>query len=252
MSAPNLSPAVIDATTGEVLDAYVEAGLALPPEQERELARCSAGLSDLEGQINRREGELIRLYVKAGWWLMRARETYRVCHRGTPGEAGRFVVVEQTDPGFQGWLEREQPGYSRRTAYRYIQGAENVGLTPESHAATVEAVLQGDALKGRRLTDICRKPVDKTPPALPDGGNSGEDIAGPARLEMDREITWWGKTVEALEERLETKSWMHLPEAQRHALADLLAEAARDVRASLKPARALPGPANAGALVATA
>ena len=240
MSAPDLSPAVIvDATGAELLAPEPD----LSPEQCKELQACGQGYLAVCGKIARKESELIYLYVEAGWWLMRAREAHRVRARGTDGETGRFVAIPDHDRGFAGWLEREHPGCPRRTAYRYIQGASNAGLTPESPLTAVEALRAEQRLKDRRLTDICRRPVDKAPPALPPGADATEDIAGPERLEMDREITWWTKTAESLEKRVESKTWMHLPARQRETLADLLAEIARDVRASLKPARALPGPA---------
>ena len=107
-----------------------------------------------------------------------------------------------------------------------MNAARNLGLSADSTQAEVHALRAKRALEGVSLTKLYLPPADQEPPPLLPGS--------PEFMESDQEVSWWNRTAEDLELRLERQTWIHLDEKRRRALAELLGEAARAVRQSLK------------------
>ena len=228
---PDLSRAVIDATGAELLDPA--SAPLFTPEQELDLTKCARALDEAFEDLDRRERQMAPHAVKAGWWLMRAREIHLVAATASRAEAdGRFVAQEGA--GFLRWLRERKGNRSQRSVYNYIQAAANLGLTHASHLTTVDAVVDGVASEGRTLADLCRKPTDNAPLTLPDVETDPE---AEATLEAEREAKWWRDTASEIEHRgLEKKSWAtaRLSPKERQALAEVFSEFARELRGAVK------------------
>ena len=229
---------VIDATDAVVLAPEVSA-LVMDERQAEELEKCQHHLGRLGKLIVNREVDLVYLYVEAGWWLMRARETHRCCHGGNNGEGGRFTTVENAgERGFLKWLEQQERPIPQRTAYRWMQGAENAGLTTDSTILAIQTLREEKKLHGHTLGDICRKPVDKENRDAELHELSDEEQA--AEEEAERIQRWETLAVQLHSYGIEADEWAKLDLERRAGLYDVLAELTKRIKPSLRKPKRVP------------
>jgi hypothetical protein len=140
---------------GKAKRVEVEIVPAVPNES---LKAIEAHLTPIAQRISKKTEDLLYDLVEAGLFLMKAQEAYRVCNVAHAVD-GKFDGSND-DEGFQGWLTDKYPQISRRSAYNYINGAKNCGLTIADDATAVEALRSKHALAGKtageiyRLTDV--------------------------------------------------------------------------------------------------
>jgi len=145
----------------------------LPPI--RRVSGPSVPLSTLEEQIldyhradKEKESAFLHsaLYdrIAIGLCLLKAQQIHlcaTVARRSK--KSGRL----QSADGFDKWLSEfisRHPDFGRRSAYNYINGAINSGLTSDHGIEHVEAMRAAHALEGKTLKELYRL-KDKTPPA---------------------------------------------------------------------------------------
>ncbi len=228
------SPAIIDATDATVL--APEAALAaLTIQQTEQLERCQTHLHRLGKSIAARENGLIYLYIEAGFYLLKAQEVHRcltVRHRSD----GQFQISD--DGGFRTWLEAPEIGYSRPTAYRYMQGAKNCGLTADSHIINLQAIKDTRKLNGQTLTALCRKPVDKD-----DKQAEIHEVTDEEQAKLDEEERnerWQAIAAQLHDYGIEADEWAKLDTDRRAGLYDVLTELAKRIKPSLRKGRPAP------------
>ena len=247
MASNSKSLTVIDATDAVVLSAETPAPI-LSAKQTEELDKCEFHLHRLGPRIAAREVDLIYLYVEAGWWLMRAQAIHRVSDRPTDGATGRFVAANgDHDTGFQGWLKQQPEQLSRDKAYRWIQGARNCGLTPESNILALNTLKEEKKLHGKTLDALCRKPVDKEDRQAELHELTDEERA--AEEEAERIQRWETLAAQLHNYGIEADEWAKLDLDRRAGLYDVLSELTKRIKPSLrKPKRvpALPAPGRKG------
>lgn len=202
------SPAVIDATDVQVLAPELVAPV-LSAKQAAELNGCHVELEKLAAGIRARMEDVAYLWIESGFYLLKAQAVYRVSHDEKDGENGKFVAVGNAgERGFVHWFEQAKLGYSIATAYRYIQGACNYGLTEESTAADIEALRNSGRLAGKKANDICRKPKRHEPAA--------EIVQGTEQEGLDLPQAWLehGHLLQEFYKGWAAATWHHLEEKQ--------------------------------------
>jgi hypothetical protein len=131
----------------------------LPPPEP--LKKIEAQLTPVVDLIERKSVDLLYDIVTAGLFLMKAQNTHR-CATVAHAADGKFAGSED-DTGFQGWLEEKYPRISRRSAYNYINGAKNCGLTITDDTSAISKLRKTHALAGKTASDIYKlqdKPED--------------------------------------------------------------------------------------------
>ena len=126
----------------------VDLELVPPPESLKEI---EAQLSPVMDRVSRKTEDLLYDLVLAGLFLMKAQLSHR-CAPLHSGADGKFSAND--DGGFGTWLEEKYPNISRRTAYNYINGANNCGLKVTDGPEAIEALRKAHALKDRTAGDL--------------------------------------------------------------------------------------------------
>lgn len=127
----------------------VEVEIVAPAESLKEI---EAKLTPVVARVSRKTEDLLYDLVLAGLYLMKGQESHRVCAIAHAAD-GKFDG-SAGDTGFQGWLEEKFPTISRRSAYNYINGAKNCGLTIKDGASAIAKLRKTHALQGKTASEL--------------------------------------------------------------------------------------------------
>ena len=160
-------------------------------------------------------------------------------HGGTNGANGQFLATGgEQEGGFRTWLEKPEINLPKSSAYRYMQGAKNCGLTADSHIINLQAIKDTRKLNGQTLTALCRKPVDKTEQQAEIHEVSDEEQA---KLdEEERNERWQAIAAQLHDYGIEADEWAKLDTDRRAGLYDVLTELAKRIKPSLRKGKPVP------------
>ena len=157
------------AASGREVVPVKRVAVELVAEPNESLTEIEAQLTPIAERIQKKSEDLLYDMVGAGLWLMKAQEAHRLSNVGHAAD-GKFDG-SAGDTGFKGWLETHYPKISRATAYNYINGAKNCGLTVTSGPDAVDTLRARKFLAGKTARDICSL---KDKPEV-DGDHSGQE-----------------------------------------------------------------------------